>query len=381
MNGRVAVEFEQGLDIGMESDEVVARYAQEPIGRMLVLGRCFQWCRDTFVSMGGIAGVDIDEPFRQHGIGHLMMQQAVAHSRTQGHVCSGVSTGTVNVARRLHSGAGYVHVFSMQGYVRQPRRRRTKLPQRLRVRTYEAGDEQMLVQLRSQTRSECFGCLKPDPSRWLHMRRVTLDTDPESVLVTLEDGRTVGYASYFQHWFGLACDIHVGECRRRLQVGRALLSRLETRLDARGCRQAVFSATQDETLVRWLLEGEGYRPGIDRVFQVNILDLDGLLCSLRGALETRISESPLPEWTGTLHMKTEKCEGIVAIGADPGRSTITVTASRKTLAQVLCGRLSGWEAYLRGDLDVDADLDAHTPALLQALFPKVPCCHPIDEWW
>ncbi len=80
---------------------------------------------------------------------------------------------------------------------------------------------------------------------------------------------------------------------------------LEQRLVARGCKQAVFSVTEDEAFVRRVLEGERYRTERTRVFQVSILDLDGLLCSLRDALRARIGGSSLPEWAGTLRMKTE----------------------------------------------------------------------------
>ena len=148
-----------------------------------------------------------------------------------------------------------------------------------------------------------------------------------------------------------------------------------------GCAQATFSVTEDETFVRRLLEGERYRPVQPRVFQVNILDLEGLLSCLSPALEMRISHSGQPQWTGVLRVRIEEGEGSVGLGVDPGRSAISVTASQETLTRVLCGRLSGWEAYLRGDLRVAADGEADVSDILQALLPEVPCCHPVDEWW
>jgi GNAT superfamily N-acetyltransferase len=372
---------ERGIEIGIEGHEVVANCGQERVGRILLLDFSLQWCKGTFVPLTGVADVGTDRQFRRRGIARLMMQEAVDHAKVQGHVCSGVSTGTTNVARRLYSGAGYVYLFAMQGYEREPRRRRCGIPAALQIRGYESGDEQALAQLRSRTRSDFFGCLRADPDAWVQKRREMLESDPESTLVALQDGQCVGYASYFQHWFGLACDICVAEVRQRLQVGRALLSRLEVRLEARGCERAVFSATQDEGFVRRLLEGEGYRRGVDRVFQVNILDLGGLLSHLGVALEARISASAMPEWTGALRIMGGELDGAVAIGPDPGRSALTVGGSREALTGVLCGRLPGWEAYLRGDLDVHTDMDARTPLLLQTLFPRIPCCHPIDEWW
>ena len=133
--------------------------------------------------------------------------------------------------------------------------------------------------------------------------------------------------------------------------------------------------------MRRLLGAERYHPVQPRVFQINILDLGKLLSYLGPVLATRISQSEHPGWTGTLTVRTDEGEGRVGLGADPECSAIAVEAPQKTLTRVLCGRLSGWEAYLRGDLRVAADGDASTPDLLQAILPRVPCCHPIDEWW
>jgi len=369
------------VDIAMEGNKVVAVHRGEQIGRIHVPRLSFQWCRGAYVPMGGIGGVGTDERFRRRGIARMMMERAVAHTRSLDLPCMGVSTGSENVARRLYSGAGCVYLFPMQGYARRPSSRRIRLPPHVEIRGYETGDEQAVIRLRCEEYGAAFGRLEPDATRWLDTRRETLDADGESVLVAVQDGSPVAYASYFQHWFDLACDICVGDCRQRLQIGRALLRRLEERLVTRGCGQATLSATEDEVFVRGLLEAERYRPVRPRVFQVNILDLEGLLSCLRPALETRISQSKQPEWTGTVRVTTDEGEGSVGIGADPGRSAIAVTASQKTLTRVLCGRLSGWEAYLRGDLQVDADGDADAPDLLQTLIPRVPCCHPIDEWW
>ena len=377
----MATEPVEGVDIAMEGDKVAALHGGEEVGRIHVPRLSLQWCRGTHVPMGGIGGVGTNERFRRRGIARMMMERAVTHARSLEYPCMGVSTGAANVARRLYSGAGCVYLFSMQGHARRPSSRRVQLPPSIEIREYETADEQAIMQLRCAAYGAFFGCQEPDARKWRNMRRGTLDVDTESVLVAVQGGTPVGYASYFQHWFGLACDICVGECRQRPQIGRALLRRLEQRLVARGCAQATFSATEDETFVRRLLAGERYHPVQPRVFQVNILDLGKLLSCLGPILATRISQSAQPGWTGTLTVRTDEGEGSVGLGVDPESSAITVTASQKTLTRVLCGRLSGWEAYLRGDLKVEADGDADTPNLLQAILPRVPCCHPIDEWW
>ncbi len=153
--------LQQGLEIGMEGSHVIARYGDERIGRICVPELRFQWCEATYVPMGGVAGVGTEKRFRQRGIARSMMQQAVAYARDRGCVCGGVSTGTANAARRLYSGAGYAYVFSMQGCVREPGRRRVRLPQHIQIRGYEAGDEQALTQLRCRIYGAFFGCRKP----------------------------------------------------------------------------------------------------------------------------------------------------------------------------------------------------------------------------
>lgn len=360
---------------------MIARHGDEEVGGITVPEIDFQWCEDTFVRMGGIGAVGTDEAFRGQGIAGRMMQRAVAYSHERGYACGGVSTGTGNIARRLYSRAGYEYVFSMQYFQREPRSVRSDLPDGTEIRPYREGDEQKVLAIRRGEYAGFFGSKRPDASRWIGYRRGMLESDPESVLLAVQDGEEVGYVSYFRHWFDLACDICVSACRDRLAVGQGLLRAVEARLAAVDCELAVFSVTEDESFLRTLFTREGYRTGYSRVFKVNVLDLNALLRGLAPGFEQRLRTSGLPEWTGTLTIETPDGRGSLAIGDAPDRYCLALSTSEPTLTLVLCGRMSGWEAYLRGLLAATSGMDDRVPALLQVLLPTVRCCHPMDEWW
>jgi len=373
--------IKEDIKIVTEDNRVLAECNDEVVGHITVPEIDFQWCQDTFVTMGGIGGVSTNEKFRRRGIAGNMMNTAVAYSKSKGYVCGGVSTGANNIARRLYSRAGYEYVFSMQGFARKPRSLQYERPLGTQIRGYRDNDEHLITQLRCVEYGGFFGTRKLNASRWLATRQSTLKDDSESVLLAIQDGEIVGYASYFQHWFNIACDICVLECREQLEVGRMLLRALESRLVARKCNLAVFSATEDEPFIQKLLEIERYKPGRTRVFKVNILNLNGMLHRLANVFEARIRASSIPDWTGIFQIETQSDCGVVEIGSNPELYHLSLTTSEPTLTQVLCGRMSGWEAYLRGLLNVTSNCDEHTPILLQTLLPEVPCCHPIDEWW
>ena len=370
----------EDIRIEMSGNRVVARCCDEKIGRIMVPEIRFQWCGKTFVSMGGIGGVGTKETFRKQGVAGWMMAQAVTYSKATGYVCGGVSTGAANVARRLYSRAGYAYVFSIQRFARSPRSQAADVPADTHLRGYREGDEHAVLRLREAVYGGTFGPRQPDVSRWLGWRQKTLEACSDSVLLAVQGGEPVGYASYFHHWFSIACDIYVTECRDRPAVGRGLVRTLESRLSDVGCEHAVFYATEDEHFVRALLETEGYQHKRDRAFHVNLFRPDALLRALEPCLANRVRTSRIPDWTGTLVIETEQMRATAGIGKASDRSELVLATSQPTLTQILCGRLSGWEAYLRGELHVRSG-KGEAPALLQALLPGIPCCHPMDDWW
>jgi hypothetical protein len=166
-----------------------------------------------------------------------------------------------------------------------------------------------------------------------------------------------------------------------MEIWHSLIRAIESRLSERKCKIAAFSATEDESFIQELLKLEGYRLDCERVFKVNILDLNSLLAAMKYAFEMRIQRSDTPNWTGNLKIESEGRSGIVEMGDDPERSSIILRTSEPTLTQMLCGSISGWEAYLRGLMSVEPGLDESLADLLRTLLPEIPSCHPIDEWW
>jgi len=368
------------ISIDLEAGLVLARCGGEEIGRIHVPEIEFQWCDDTFVSMGGIAGVGTDAKFRRRGVAGRMMARAVDYFRENGWVCGGVSTGAGNTARRLYSRAGFEHVFSIHSFAREPRPTGLDPSPSIEIRGYQEGDVGTVLGLRRKEYGRFSGPRKPDAKRWLTYREQTLTDDPESVLLAFKDGTAVGYASYFQHWFRISCELCVIECPGRAEVARLLLRALEARLAARECEVSVLSITDDELFLGELLRSEGYVPGDSRVFKVSILDLGGLLQALRPALERRVHAGEAPEWSGRLGIQSGGDAGEVEVGK-PGDCKLVISGPKPTITQILYGALSAWEAYLRGLIHVTPKVDDQTGALLRSLLPRIPYCHPMDEWW
>lgn len=372
---------DQDIVVELRDGHVAALCDGEEVGRIHVPEIEFRWCEGTFVSMGGIAGVGTEAELRRRGVAGRMMARAVNYFRENGWVCGGVSTGAGNTARRLYSRAGFEYVFSMHSFTREPRPAGPAASSTIEIRGYREGDVETVLELHRKEYGRFSGARKPDAARWLTYRERTLAEDAESVLLAFRDGTAVGYASYFQHWFRISCEICVNECPGRAEVGQALLRALEARLADRECELSVFSVTDDEPFLRELLRSEGYTPGDSRVFKINILDLGGLLHALRPALDRRVRCGEVPEWSGILEVQVGDDTGEVEVGGTTGGRKLVVSGPKPTVTQILYGTLSGWEAYLRGLIDVTPKVDDETEAALRALLPRIPYHHPMDEWW
>jgi len=376
-----------------EGRKVCAVIGGEVVGRVTVCDIEFQWARDVYVWMGGIAGVGTDPKYRRMGIAKACMDRANMLILEKGYNCGGVSTGSRNVARRLYMRSGYVHLFYIDSYWKSPRRR----PERRRmdglvVRPYMDGDEAEAVRIFRETYGGYFGPKRKRREEWLELRAPTLKSDPESMLFAEFNGKLVGYTGYFLKWSNLmAGELIVAPGKLRVVAAEALLRSLENHLASKGLKNVSIWAASSDLEISRLLVCNGYTKSESRVFMLNILRFPALLKELTSLLESRVEASNL-EWQGTVTLESPSqaatlvIDGGVSVseGQDEGSvrgSSIKVEASREALTRMVSGVLPVWEAYVQGMLNVKPPLDRESLEVLETLFPATPYFHPVDDWW
>jgi len=375
-----------------EGCKVCAEMGGEVVGHVTVCDIEFQWARDAYVMMGGIAGVGTDRRYRRMGIAKACMDRANRLILEKGYPCGGVSTGSRNVARRLYTRAGYVHLFYINSYWKRPRKR----PERrglngLTIRPYIPGDEAEATRIFEEAYGGYFGPKRKKTEDWLELRTRTLKSDPESTFFAEFKGRPVGYAGYFLKWGNLmAGELIVAPNKFRVAVAEALLNRLENHLASKGLNNvSIWAASQDVEVSRLLL-CSSYTKSESRVFMLNILNLSALLRRLEPLLGSRVKTSNL-EWRGAVKLESPSQAATLAVdgGASVSDSptegsvegpSIRVEASREALIRILSGVLPVWEAYVQGMINVKPS-DDESLKVLDTLFPATPYYHPVDDWW
>jgi len=377
-----------------EGNKVCAEINGEVVGQVTVCDIEFQWSRGVYVGMGGIAGVMTNPKYRRRGIAKACMERANKLILEKGYSCGGVSTNSGNVARRLYTRSGYVHLFFIDSYWKNPRKRREKKMDGLTIRPYRDGDEAEAVKLFEETYGGYFGPKRKREEEWLRLRAQTLKSDPESMVFAEFEGKPVGYAGYFVKWRHVtAGELIVAPGKFRVAFAEALLRSLENHLASKGLKDvSIWGASSDYEISR-LLICNGYVRRGSRVFMLNILRLPALLKDLAPLFERRIKASNL-EWRGAITLEYPSQAATLTVTADgevsvsEGRagdstqpSSIKVEASREALTRILSGVLPVWEAYVQGMLNVKPPLNEESRRILDTLFPTVPYFHPVDDWW
>lgn len=364
----------------MRDRTVVARVGDEDVGRITVPHVALQWGGGVCVPVAGISGVGTDQRFRRRGIAAGMMHEALAFARQEGYACSAVSTSAHNVARRLYTRAGNVHLFFMRRYTRPlSDAAREASSHGLAIRPYRPSDGPRVAALVRDATRPFFGAREVTDTDRLAPRQHKPDQPRPLGFVAERAGEVVGYVGRFQHWFNCAWEIFVRDDDMPRAAAAALLAAMEAACARDGLDAVQFWTTESEEFPTRLLLDRGYTPDASRVFMLNILDLQALLDQLAPLFEQRSSRLDTQILPAELRLTCDGESAAVALsGRGPG---IEVRASRKTMARVLCAAVSAWEAYLRSDLDVVTPMHEHTRRALDALLPGAPYVHPVHDWW
>ncbi|RJS85018.1 GNAT family N-acetyltransferase [Candidatus Bathyarchaeota archaeon] len=350
----------------------------------------FQWAKDSYLMIGGIANVGTDPQYRRKGLAKACMKRANRLIMEKGYPCGGVSTGKKNVARRLYSSSGYTHLFFIDSYWKKPRKRSGKYNMNnLEVRPYVTGDENAAVKLFRETYGGFFGLRRKTGKEWIETRRETLESAPESYFFAELNGETVGYCGYFRKWRRLlAGELIVSRIPSRIKVAKILLRHLENQLAIEGLNNvSVWLTNEDREMTRFL-ECCGYIRMKSRVFMLNILSLTGLLKKLSPCIERRASDT-LSGWKGSVQFKVPGSSVTLLLndyvhvfdGPISSKPAVKVYAGKEELTRILAGNLTFLESYLRGNINIKPSPSLETFKVLNTLFPRIPHFHPVDDWW
>lgn len=364
----------------MSGRRAVATVGGEPIGQVVVPDISFHWGHGAFISLAGIGGVGTDLRFRRRGIASHLMKEAVRFAREHGYGGSAVSTGSRNVAGRLYSKAGYVHLFSMHGFSRRIRAGGDGVAcQGLDIRPYEEKDLAEVLSLIRETERPFFGSREKVAERWQAARSGSRGRKPALAFVALREGEVVGFADRIVHWQALTGEVFARRGSEQFRVGEALVRTLEDAAARLAEESLCFWATDCEDFPVRMLRNRGYQLSASRVFKFNILSLQRLVDQLGDLFCRRAAALNEGELPASIELVYDEQQGVINLGGV--RKGIKLSASRGVLTKVICGTLSAWDAYLRGLMDIHSPVEPHVQRVLEVLLPTIPFQHPVNDWW
>ncbi len=370
---------ETRIDMEIEDRTVRAMMGDEEVGHITVPHIEFNFCQDLTVPLAGIQAVRTDSNYRRRGIARNMMQEANDFAADNDYCCAAVSTGCSNIARRLYSSAGNVHLFSQPTW--EAPLEEIVLPPTIDgvdVQAYAAADERAIVNLIAKVQEPYFGTRARGLKRFRKLHSGWKDDAPEAVaVVARRDDKIVGYAHRLQYWSGLESELFAAD--NSPEVLAALLAALVERLKASEDTTLRISVSDCQRALQHLLYEAGLRPDSEHVFMFNVLYWQGFLENLAPLFQKRarsIDISAVPE-----SVTIEAGDGTGIIHLDGPADPFTVRGSSQTLTRVICGLLAGWDAYLVSDVDIEPKPTVQVASAIQAIFPTVPYQHPpVDRW-
>jgi len=368
------------IEYSMSGRRAVATAGGEAVGHVGVPDISFHWGEGVFIPLAGIGGVGTDQRFRRRGIASHLMKEAVRFAREHDYGGSAVSTGSRNVAGRLYSKAGYVHLFSMHGFSRRIEAGGDGIScHGPTIRPYEEKDLAEVLSLIRETERPFFGSRQKVAERWQAARSGAGGRTPALAFVALQDGEIVGYVDRIVHWHALTGEVFARRGSEQYHVGEALMRTLEEAAARLGEESLCFWATDCEDFPVRLLRNRGYQLSASRVFKFNILSLQRLVDQLGDLFRRRAAALSERELPASIELVYDDQRGVIELGG--AREGIKLAASRDVVTKVVCGTFSAWDAYLRGLMDIRSSVEADVQRVLEVLLPTIPFQHPANDWW
>ncbi|MFO7947735.1 MAG: GNAT family N-acetyltransferase [Armatimonadota bacterium] len=370
---------EPQIEIKTREHTVRAMLGDEEVGHITVPHIDFNFCEGLTVPLAGIQAVRTDSNYRRRGIARAMMQEVNEFALTNDYCCSAVSTGYSNIARRLYSSSGHVHLFSQPTW-EAPLDEITApaASNDVHVQSYSDADEQAVVDLIAKVQGPYFGTRVRSPERHRKLYSGWKDDSPPAVAaVARRDGKVVGYAHRLHYWSGLESEVFALD--DSVEVLAALLASLVERLKASDDTALRVAVSDCQRALQHLLYEAGLRPQKEYVFMCNVLNWQGFLDTLAPLFEKRVKAIDISAVPEAVTIEAGDRQGIIHLNGPAG--PFTIRSGSKTLTRVICGLVAGWDAYLVSDMDIEPKPTVQVASAIQAIFPSVPYQHPpLDRW-
>jgi len=196
--------------------------------------------------------------------------------------------------------------------------------------------------------------------------------------VAVRDGNIVGWGEHFRRE---ACEVVAEESEDSPGLYRALLCRVESAAREAGIEHMYASATYHQVRWREALTTSGYAVADRYVFQVAIIDLENLLARLKPLFDRELAISKFDTWPGRLRIEMEDKVAEIQLGGGRQGRQISISGGYPAIVRMLCGRVSAWQGFLRGELKLSGDFNLDDRELLNVYLGQRPWLHPKRGRW
>jgi len=336
---------------------------------------------NTHVSVYYVDWVHAHPKFRRKGLSRLAMARVLSDARARRCSCTGLGTGTRNVAHALYRSFGFVDLPTTEQL-------RCDLPgpscparvKGVNVRAYRPGDETAIAKLLNACRAES----------WAHRPARPRQFTPDTIAILAHKGRKL-----------VACVTAVPRDGRdnsaiirevgfapgddQQKIAEALIGKLHRELQKRGVeRTDLYLGARALAPILQPLGYRTHRHGGVSMFA--LLNLPQFLDELRPLLAHRLAKKDKTEYVGTIALVGEKHRAglriqtgrITVLNRPPSRPDIALVASDETITRIVVGVETPFEAYLQLRLRISPMLNDDVRDLLDALLPRL---NEFSIWW
>lgn len=316
--------------------------------------------------------------YRRKGLARWTMQQTFEHESIRRASCAFLGTGTRNTAHAMYRSFGFVDVFLSESFNMDLDEEDAVVVEGLIIRPYSPGDEVKMAILSNEFYSQVFdyGYIRP--------RR--LREKNTCVKIAEKDGELIGYVEAHCQKGRSEVSLnamHVKKTDNRYEVGAALLAALHSDLSSSGFKKISMDRVVLMSIqyIRTLLRNFGYSQretgGVD---MFKIVNLPMLMEEVSTLLISRLKASDYKDWHGSVGIAGEQHkaaininEGQMSVSEEvPADVDILISGDDDTIARIIVGRMTPFEAYLQTELTIKPMVNDRVTGLLETIFPRIP---------
>ncbi|UCH36076.1 MAG: GNAT family N-acetyltransferase [Armatimonadota bacterium] len=335
---------------------------------------------DAAASLHSVHWVHTSPFWRRRGLSRYTMERTMNYPAAMKCSCSGLGTGTRNVAHRLYRDFGFVDMFEAHEVwtCALPGNAPLRLPTGVTFREYEDGDAPRALGF------------------WREERRTTVYEEPEGLPHGELDPAEFGYfALRKRDIVGFASAAYSGgeeahiarlavkaKDEQRDAVADALLALIHRAVHRPGAKRIQWYEVSEDDCIRAALHRAGYEvKPTGGQWMVQVRHLVQFLQEIAPAIERRLAESQdFKSWEGVIDILAERHQARVAVSkavvtasAPTARpADIVLRCDDYTATRIAFGRETPFQAYLQARMVIEPRVGEQLTKLLETVFPKVP---------